>query len=317
MCAVARPRRTSAIAGSAMTASPSQFGARMTRRCIVCYGRSRRDGRAYHDMKIALLQVNPTVGDLQGNRTIIMDALREAAAAGVDLAVTPELALVGYLPRDLLLSSGFVAKSREALDALARDAAALPPVLVGVPEPNPSDEGRPLFNSAALLCDGSVVQHFRKALLPTYDVFDEDRYFEPFHGPQLLDIAGRRVGISICEDIWNDRDYWKRRRYHHDPIEELAAAGATLVINLSASPFTAGKHRRREEMLGSMARRHRIPLAYVNQFGGNDDLVFDGRSCVFDAGGRVVARGRSFEPDVVVCDTGAASPIAPAGDLDI
>jgi NAD+ synthase/NAD+ synthase (glutamine-hydrolysing) len=268
-------------------------------------------------MKIALLQVNPTVGDLQGNRTIIMDALREAAAAGADLAVTPELALVGYLPRDLLLSGGFIRKSREALDALARDAAALPPVLVGVPEPNHSDEGRPLFNSAALLCGGSVVQHFRKALLPTYDVFDEDRYFEPFHGPQLLDIAGRRVGISICEDIWNDRDYWKRRRYHHDPIEELVHAGAEVVINLSASPFTAGKQRRREEMLSSMANKHRVPVAYVNQFGGNDDLVFDGRSGMFNRDGTPVARGRSFDADVVICDIDGARPIAPPTDLGI
>jgi NAD+ synthase (glutamine-hydrolysing) len=268
-------------------------------------------------MKIALLQVNPTVGDLQGNRTIIMDALREAAAAGVDLAVTPELALVGYLPRDLLLSRGFVARSREALDALARDAAALPPVLVGVPEPNPSDEGRPLFNSAALLCNGSVVQHFRKALLPTYDVFDEDRYFEPFHGPQLLDISGRRVGISICEDIWNDRDYWKRRRYHHDPIEELVRAGADVVINLSASPFTAGKQRRREAMLSSMAKKYRVPVAYVNQFGGNDDLVFDGRSGMFNRDGAPVARGRSFDADVVICDVDDAKPIAPPADLGI
>jgi len=268
-------------------------------------------------MKIALLQVNPTVGDLQGNRTIIMDALRQAAAAGADLAVTPELALVGYLPRDLLLSGGFIRKSREALEALARDAAALPPVLVGVPEPNHSDEGRPLFNSAALLCNGGVLQHFRKALLPTYDVFDEDRYFEPFHGPQLLDIAGRRVGISICEDIWNDRDYWKRRRYHHDPIEELVHAGAEVVINLSASPFTAGKQRRREEMLSSMAKKYRVPVAYVNQFGGNDDLVFDGRSGMYNGEGTPVARGCSFAADVVICDIDGAKPIAPPADLGI
>jgi NAD+ synthase/NAD+ synthase (glutamine-hydrolysing) len=246
-----------------------------------------------------------------------MDALGRAAAAGADLAVTPELALVGYLPRDLLLSGGFIRKSREALEALARDAAALPPVLVGVPEPNHSDEGRPLFNSAALLCHGGVLQHFRKALLPTYDVFDEDRYFEPFHGPQLLDIAGRRIGISICEDIWNDRDYWKRRRYHHDPIEELVHAGAEVVINLSASPFTAGKQRRREEMLSSMAKKYRVPVAYVNQFGGNDDLVFDGRSGMYNAEGTPVARGRSFDADVVICDIDGAKPIAPPADLGI
>jgi NAD+ synthase (glutamine-hydrolysing) len=268
-------------------------------------------------MKIALLQVNPTVGDLTGNARLILDALARAAELGADLAVTPELALVGYLPRDLLLSPGFVQKSWRAVEALAGAASTLPPVLVGLPEPNTSDEGRPLYNCAALLRGGQVDQRFRKSLLPTYDVFDEDRYFEPFHGAQTLDIAGCRVGISICEDIWNDRDFWKRRRYHHDPIEELAAAGAKAVINLSASPFTAGKHRRREEMLSSMARKHRIPLAYVNQFGGNDDLVFDGRSCMFDASGAAVARGRAFEGDVLVCDTAATTQLPPADDLDV
>jgi len=268
-------------------------------------------------MKIALLQVNPIVGDLAGNARLILDALRIASAAGADLAATPELALVGYLPRDLLLSRGFVQRSWDALESLAREAADLAPVLVGLPEPNPSDEGRPLFNSAVLLRGGRVEQRFRKALLPTYDVFDEDRYFEPYHGAQLLDIGGTRVGISICEDIWNDRDFWKRRRYHHDPIDELAAAGASLVVNMSASPFTAGKHRRREEMLGSMAHKHRLPIAYVNQFGGNDDLVFDGRSSVFGADGAAIARGRSFDADVVVCDVTTARPIAPANDLDL
>src|SRR5215471_6633149 len=193
-------------------------------------------------MKIALLQVDPTVGDLPGNSQLILDALVEAQRLGADLAVSPELALVGYLPRDLLLDSGFVETSWRMLGELAASAAALPPVLVGLPEPNPSDEGRPLYNSAALLRGGVIDGRFRKALLPTYDVFDEDRYFEPFHGPQVLELAGRRVGISICEDVWNDRDFWKRRRYHHDPIVELVRAGADVIVNLSASPFTAGKH---------------------------------------------------------------------------
>jgi len=268
-------------------------------------------------MKIALLQINPTVGDLAGNAQLILDALRVASASGADLAATPELALVGYLPRDLLLNAGFVRRSWDALEALARDAASLAPVLVGLPEPNPSDEGRPLFNSAVLLRGGRIDERFRKALLPTYDVFDEDRYFEPYHGPQLLDIAGTRVGISICEDIWNDRDFWKRRRYHHDPIDELAESGATVVLNMSASPFTAGKHRRREEMIGGMALKHRLPIAYVNQFGGNDDLVFDGRSTVFGADGTASARGRSFDADVVVCDIATARPIAPPADLGV
>ncbi len=267
-------------------------------------------------MKIALLQINPTVGDLAGNARLIIEALGRAGAAGADLAVTPELSLVGYLPRDLLLSPEFVGRSWDSVAALARDTAALPPVLVGLPEPNPSDEGRPLFNSAVLLREGRVDHRFRKALLPTYDVFDEDRYFEPFHGAQVLDVAGRRIGVSICEDIWNDRDFWRRRRYHHDPIEELVAAGATAIVNSSASPFTAGKHRRREEMLGTMARKHSVPLCYVNQFGGNDDLLFDGRSCAFNRDGAAFARGRSFDADVVICDLDAATPIAPPNDLD-
>src|SRR5437868_15073273 len=160
-------------------------------------------------MKIALLQVNPTVGDVAGNARLILEALAAVSTAGADLAATPELALVGYLPRDLLLGSGFVRRSWDALETLARDASGLAPVLVGLPEPNPSDEGRPLFNSAALLRGGRVEQKFRKTLLPTYDVFDEDRYFEPFRGPQILELGGRRLGISICEDVWNDRDFWK------------------------------------------------------------------------------------------------------------
>ena len=266
-------------------------------------------------MNIALLQINPTVGDLAGNAALIAAAAAKARAAGADLAVTPELALVGYLPRDLLLSASFITRAWHQLDALARELAEGPPTLVGLPEVNPSDEGRPLFNSAALLRDGTVQQRFRKALLPTYDVFDEDRYFEPFHGAQVLDIAGTRVGISICEDIWNDRDFWKRRRYHHDPVEELVRAGAKAIVNLSASPFSVGKHTRREEMLSSMARKYGVPLVYVNQYGGNDDLVFDGRSCGFSATGVPLARGASFDADVVMCDLESATPIGPATDL--
>ncbi len=268
-------------------------------------------------MKIALLQINPTVGDLAGNAGLILDALRNAHAAGADLAVTPELALVGYLPRDLLLNPDFVRRSWDALDDLARTAVDLPPVLVGLPEPNPSDQGRPLFNTATLLRNGRIEHRFRKALLPTYDVFDEDRYFEPFHGPQVLDLGHARIGISICEDIWNDRDFWKRRRYHHDPVEELINAGATAVVNLSASPFSAGKHVRREEMISSLARKHHVAVVYVNQFGGNDDVVFDGRSCAFNADGAPIARGRSFGPDIVICDLAAARPIAPPSDIGV
>jgi NAD+ synthase/NAD+ synthase (glutamine-hydrolysing) len=265
-------------------------------------------------MKIALLQIDPTVGDLRGNARLILDALVAAQLHGADLAVTPELALVGYLPRDLLLAGGFIDASWRVLGDLAAQAASLPPVLVGLPERNDSDEGRPLFNSAVLLHEGALSSRFRKALLPTYDVFDEDRYFEPFHGPQFLDLGGRRLGISICEDIWNDRDFWKRRRYHHDPIDELVRAGADAIVNLSASPFTVGKHRKREHMLATMASKHRRPVLYVNQYGGNDDLIFDGCSCAFDAAGVPVARARAFDSDVLVCDLDAPVPLAPSAD---
>ena len=266
-------------------------------------------------MKIALLQINPTVGDLDGNARLIADAVREAGARGADLAVTPELALAGYLPRDLLLNPGFVANSWRRLEMLARELGPGPPALIGLPEQNPSDEGRPLFNAAALVRGGAIERRFRKTLLPTYDVFDEDRYFEPVHDAQILELGGCRIGVSICEDIWNDRDFWKRRRYHEDPVEQLARAGAGLIVNLSASPFSTGKQQRREEMLGSTARRHHVPLAYVNQCGGNDDLVFDGRSSVFDAHGRAIARGQAFASDLVICDLAAAAPLPPLADL--
>jgi NAD+ synthase/NAD+ synthase (glutamine-hydrolysing) len=253
-------------------------------------------------VKIALLQINPLVGDLSGNARLIAEGVCRAGREGAGLAVTPELALVGYLPRDLLLSAAFTERSWHAADELARKLAGEPPVLVGLPEPNSADTGRPLYNTAVLLHDGRVERRFRKSLLPTYDVFDEDRYFEPFHGVQILELGGHKLGISICEDVWNDRDFWKRRRYHHDPIAELVSAGATAIVNLSASPFSVGKQRRREEMLTSMARRHRVPVMYVNQFGGNDDLVFDGRSLGIDRSGRIIVRGRAFDSDVVICD---------------
>jgi NAD+ synthase (glutamine-hydrolysing) len=190
-------------------------------------------------MKIALLQLNPTVGDLPGNTALIAGAARRAADA--DLAVTSELALLGYPPRDLLLNADFVERSWAALRFLAQELSDLSPILVGLAEPNPGEAGRPLFNSAALLREGKVERTFKKTLLPTYDVFDEDRYFEPTAESQLLELGTTVLGISICEDIWNDRDQWRHRRYHTDPVQEMVAAGAKAIINLSASPFTAGK----------------------------------------------------------------------------
>ena len=257
-------------------------------------------------MRVALLQINPTAGDIAGNSALIVQGAKRAAQLGADLVVTPELALMGYLPRDLLMNQGFVRRSCQALHDIAGELASAPPMLVGVATPNPSEMGRPLFNSAVLLQRGSVGQSFHKTLLPTYDVFDEDRYFEPSVGPQILELNGRKLGISICEDVWNDRDFWQRRRYHQDPIEVLVESGAQAIVNLSSSPFIAGKQVLRERMLGHMAQKYRLPVAYVNQVGGNDDLIFDGRSCAFDAQGRLFARAHGFQEDVIVVDLAAS-----------
>ena len=256
-------------------------------------------------MRIALLQLNQTVGDLSANAARIRDGVREAQRQGADLVVTSELALLGYLPRDLLLEQDLIREGWQVLKELASELSGAPSVLVGVTEPNEGAEGRPLFNTAALLVDGEVRARLRKSLLPTYDVFDEDRYFEPAEDSRVLRFGDAALGITICEDLWNDRDFWKRRRYHRDPVEQLARAGAQCVINLSASPFTVGKQRLREAMLGQMAAKHGLPLAYVNQVGGNDDLVFDGRSCAFDASGKLIARARGFAEDLLVVDTDA------------
>jgi len=256
-------------------------------------------------MRIALLQLNQTVGDLSANAVRIRDGVREAQRQRADLVVTSELALLGYLPRDLLLEQDLIREGWQELKELASELSGAPAALVGVVEPNEGAEGRPLFNTAALLVDGEVRARLRKSLLPTYDVFDEDRYFEPAEDSRVLRFGDAALGITICEDIWNDRDFWKRRRYHKDPVEQLARAGAQCVINLSASPFTVGKQRLREAMLGQMAAKHGLPLAYVNQVGGNDDLVFDGRSCAFDASGKLIARARGFAEDLLVVDTEA------------
>ena len=253
-------------------------------------------------MRVALLQINPTAGDIAGNAALIVRGARRAQEQGAQLIVTPELALMGYLPRDLLMNQGFVRRSCQTLHQIATDLADAPPLLVGVATPNPSDMGRPLFNSAVLLHKGVVGASFHKTLLPTYDVFDEDRYFEPIAGPQILELNGWKLGISICEDVWNDKDFWQRRRYHQDPIEVLVESGAQAIINLSSSPFIAGKQVLRERMLGHMAHKYGLPVAYVNQVGGNDDLIFDGRSCAFDAQGRLLARAKGFEEDISIVD---------------
>jgi NAD+ synthase (glutamine-hydrolysing) len=259
---------------------------------------------------VALGQIDPTIGDFDGNRRLITAAHAEAARRGADLLVVPELALSGYPPKDLLERPAFLAAARAALEALARATSQLSPsqtrapaLLVGFPEQlRDSPTGRRVANSAALIEDGRITAVVRKSLLPTYDVFDEWRYFEPAIEVAPIDFRGRRLGVSICEDIWNDADFWPHRLYRTDPIEALVSRGAEILINISASPFTMEKRALRPRMLAATARRWQRPLVFVNQVGGQDDLVFDGASLVLDADGAVLARGHEHAPDLVIAD---------------
>ena len=259
-------------------------------------------------MRVALAQINTTVGDFAGNEARLLAAYRRAAAAGAELVVGPELALTGYPPRDLLLRPGFVQRSLESLQHLA---AATGPtgLLTGFVGGNPARPGRVVTNAVALLQHGRVLATRIKTLLPTYDVFDEDRYFEPAAGNQPVEFNGRRIGLTICEDLWNDEDFWHDRRYRRNPAVELAAAGAEIIFNVSASPWHLGKNRLRHAMLASLAAKTRCPLVYCNLVGGNDELIFDGASQVFNAAGELVARGAMFAEDFVLVETDA--PAAP------
>ncbi len=258
-------------------------------------------------MKIAILQLNFTVGDITGNAEKIISAVKDAASSGVDLFITSELALTGYPPRDLLLNKSFIEKTWQAASVLAKSLSGYPPLLLGVPEANTSGGGKPLYNSAALLKDGAVSRVFRKTLLPTYDVFDEYRYFEPAEPSAALELSGLKIGVTICEDIWNDRDCSPLHLYKLDPLEKLFSSGIDCIVNISASPFFLGKQKIREEMLGKIAAKYKIPLVYVNQCGGNDDLVFDGRSCVFSADGKLASRAKPFSEDTLIVDVPGSS----------
>ena len=272
-------------------------------------------------MKIALAQINPTVGDFDGNRRLVLEALTAAEARGAALAIFPELALSGYPPKDLLERPAFVEAARASLDTLAAArAGGTTAALVGFPERGETAEGRGLYNSAALIDGGRVAHIVRKSLLPTYDVFDERRYFDPAPEVAPISFRGRTLGVSICEDIWNDADFWPARLYRCDPIEALVQAGAEIILNLSASPFTIEKRHLRPRMLSATARRWGRPLLFVNQVGGQDDLVFDGASLALDATGQVVARAAEHQADLIVVDAlvdaGADSKIdAALGDL--
>jgi NAD+ synthase (glutamine-hydrolysing) len=252
-------------------------------------------------MKVALGQINTTVGDLAENEARILQAYRRGAEAGADLVILPELATTGYPPRDLLLRRDFVQGNLAVLDRL-RAATGDTGLVVGYVGQNTRRPGRDATNAVALLRGGRMVATRTKTLLPTYDVFDEDRYFEPAEENSPIEFNGQRLGLTICEDVWNDEGFWRERRYRRDPVTELVAAGADWLVNVSASPWHLGKNRVRHTMLRNVARKAGMPLVYCNLVGGNDELIFDGSSLVFGGDGQLLGRGASFREDYLLVD---------------
>ncbi len=266
-------------------------------------------------MRFALAQLNLTVGAFDANFARIADAAERARTAGADLLVLSELATTGYPPRDLLNHDRFVHDSvamRDRVAALSDERLA---ILVGAVEPNEAGDGKPLFNTAVLCHQGRAIARHRKTLLPTYDVFDEDRYFEPGDEVAPLVLGGVRLGVTVCEEVWNDAAFWSRRLYPRDPVTELARAGVDVFVNISSSPFTMGKAALRRDMIREHAARHNRPFVYLNQVGGNDELIFDGHSMVFDGDGRVIARARDFAEDLIVVDVPTDGAAAHPGAL--
>ncbi|MGA2022756.1 MAG: NAD+ synthase [Candidatus Sulfotelmatobacter sp.] len=253
-------------------------------------------------MKIALGQINPTVGDFSGNAAKIIEFSRRAQAGGAGLILFPELSVCGYPPRDLVERPSFVARNRETAEQIAAATRGMA-VICGLVTPAESETGKSAMNSAALLQEGKIAFLQSKMLLPTYDVFDEMRNFAPAKSQQLFPLCGNRVALTICEDAWNDKLFWPKRLYTIDPIDALVRAGGDLVLNISASPFWIGKREVRRDMLASIARHHKVPVAMVNQVGGDDSLVFDGSSIVLNAEGNIIAQGRSFEEDLIYFDS--------------
>ncbi len=256
-------------------------------------------------MKIAIAQINPTIGDLAGNADQIRQFAQKAQQQNVSLLLTPELSLCGYPPKDLLLNASFINDITATLEKLAHELPQNMAVLVGCVQINDKSHqsgGKPLFNSAALLHQGKVEQVFHKRLLPNYDVFDEHRYFEPGLQTNCFSFSSIKIGVSICEDFWNDEDFWGKRSYATNPIADLANLNVDLIVNLSASPYSAAKPHLREAMLRHAAIRYQKPIIYANQVGANDDLIFDGCSVGFNRKGEVICRAKAFETDLVVVE---------------
>ncbi len=259
-------------------------------------------------MRIALGQINSTVGDLNGNARRMIEAARAAVDRGADIVVFPELSLTGYPPRDLVEKESFLERTAEQLEGLAAETASLTAAIVcGYVGQAAADTGKPASNSAALIQRGEVVFRQHKMLLPTYDVFDEARHFLPADSQSVCRINGRMAALTICEDAWNDKEFWRRRLYQRDPVEELIQGGAKMLVSINASPYHMGKRVLRRNIFAATARRFGVPVVYVNQVGGNDQLVFDGSSFAMDAQGNVIASAASFREDLVVVDidTGA------------
>lgn len=254
-------------------------------------------------MKIALAQFNPTVGDFLGNSARMLEMAADAKSRAADLVIFSELCLCGYPPQDLVERPAFLERNQTALRELASKITL--PAIVGYVGKAQVTPGKPAANCAALLHNGEIAFRQRKMLLPTYDVFDETRYFQPARSQSAVELAGQHLGITICEDAWNDKDYWAQRLYERDPVNELMGQGTGILINISASPYNLDKRNLRADMLRSLARHHKVPVVYVNQVGGNDSLVFDGSSVAFDAEGNLVARAHSFEEDLVIFDSAA------------
>ncbi|MGC9261077.1 MAG: NAD+ synthase [Phycisphaerae bacterium] len=252
-------------------------------------------------MRIAMAQLNPTVGDIAGNTSRITAAITAAIAQGAELLVTPELSVIGYPPRDLLLKPSVLEQMEAAVGQIARHSRGIT-TLIGYAQENPRPTGRTLYNAVAVVRDGAVLHRGVKSLLPTYDVFDESRYFEPGPKTETIMLGAHRVGLSICEDLWNDEQIVGRQLYRFNPVEVLAKAGATLLVNISASPFTLGKNDFRRKLISHQARRWNMPIVYVNQVGANDELIFDGCSMAFDAAGHLLAQARDFAEDLVIFD---------------
>jgi NAD+ synthase (glutamine-hydrolysing) len=255
-------------------------------------------------VRIALAQINPTVGDFSGNSAKIIDYSRQAKRARVDLVLFPELSVCGYPPRDLVDRPWFVERNREAAEEIARQTAGIT-VVCGIVTPAHASTGKHVLNSAAVLRDGRIAGIQSKRLLPTYDVFDEMRNFAPADSQSVLNLAGTSCALTICEDAWNDKNFWDRRLYGIDPVADLIGAGGKILLNISASPFTLGKRELRRDMLSAIARHYRVPVAMVNQVGGNDSLVFDGSSFALGADGELLAQAASFAEDMVCFDTDA------------